>query len=220
MVDVIWVLGAGLAMLAALLPVRLRCRWDCPTVPREAGWYVTGGPWLGLLGVYIQGDLGGWRVGPALAGRSGPGVRFGGTPPTPTATSARSPSSTERDAPPEERPGKSRRGRLARHWVAPLARFARSLPNTVRLRRVRIQGCWGAADPAHTGLACGAVHALRPLLPTCLDLDLAPDFQRPGFRGQVEVCLWFHPGLALLLLGRLMANIAWISLRRRWAARP
>ena len=216
----ILVWGAGLAALAALLPIRLRCRWDCPTVPSEAALYLTGGPWLGLLGLYLRRGPGSWRLGAALAGRPLPGLRLGGASPRPAAMAVQEPAKASRKAWPSGRRTKPERGSLARPLAAPLARFARSVPGTLRLRRLRVHGCWGTADPARTGLFFGAVQAVAPLLPARLDLDLAPDFQRQGFRGQVEVCLWFHLGLALLLLGRLLASIAWVFLRRRWAAHP
>jgi hypothetical protein len=85
---------------------------------------------------------------------------------------------------------------------------------------VCVRGSFGFADPARTGSVFGYLQALRAVVPRRLRLDLRPDFERPGVRGEATLLLHLYLGSLLFVVLRFGLQVGWRWLRGRLAFRP
>ncbi|MBM3277362.1 MAG: hypothetical protein FJY95_04695 [Candidatus Handelsmanbacteria bacterium] len=214
-------LGLGLALF--LLPVLIALRVETPGPGGQLDLRLSWGFWLGGAGVQLRLQGGNWQLRPLLLGLALPFPRLrlaGGEEeiPPPAAPEAPVPPLPEGKAagPPPKRP---ELGRLAREGFRPALRLLRRLAGTLRLRRLRLQGRFGLADPAATGQVFGWLQGARGLLPGRLRLELSPDFVHQGVRGTAHLALHFYLGAALYLLASFGARIAWRWWGLRRAAR-
>ncbi|MCY3734898.1 MAG: hypothetical protein OXG13_00775 [Gemmatimonadaceae bacterium] len=186
--------------------------------------------WAGLLGVRLRRRDPSWELVPTLAGRAvGPGMRLGqpevqaGAAGIPAAEAPAAPDDGGR-GPRIAAAGLRERLRSQSPLARPALRLVRSLPGAFRLRRMRLDGVVGLADPEATGRLFGLVHALAPAAPERVALSLTPDFTHPCLHGRAEVRL--HLRLARLLYmaarfglatGRIRAAArlrSWLAARR------
>ena len=178
--------------------------------------------WAGLLGVRLRRRDPSWELVPTLAGRAvGPGMRLGqpevqaGAAGIPAAEAPAAADVAGGRGPRIAADGLRERLRSQSPLARPALRLARSLPGAFRLRRMRLDGVVGLADPEATGRLFGLVHALAPAAPERVALTLTPDFTHPCLHGRAEVRL--HLRLARLLY--MAARFGLAAGRVRAAAR-
>jgi hypothetical protein len=220
-------LGLGLALL--LLPVLIALRVDHPGPAGSLNLRLNWGFVLGAAGLQLRLQDKVWQLRPLLLGlalpfprlRLGGGGEQGETPqtpppkaePRPIATADPAPSASA--APPSPRAAGRVVRRLAGDSARPAWRLLRRLAGTLRWRWLRLEGCFGLADPAATGQLFGYLQAVRGVLPRRLRLHLSPDFVRQGVRGSAHLAVHFHLGKALYLVVSFAARMAW----RWWGLR-
>ena len=90
-----------------------------------------------------------------------------------------------------------------------------SLPCTFGLKKLRIIGRLGFADPAKTGTVNSYLQAIRSLKNKFISMNIDPDFTRPGAFGQLDFVAHFHLGLLLLFLGRFGLQVGFRFLASR-----
>ena len=210
------VLGAALGSL--LLPTRIAVRVKRPAEhgPEEA--HVDCAVLAGLVGLRLWIRPEGRRLGVFL-------VRWAAA--VPSLPRRGTGAASRRPAEPASCPGHAvgdkpaadggsfldRAARLVELLGRPTRRFLQRCPGAVRLSRLRLSGRFGCTDPAQTGTLHGYLQGLRSVHGGRVQLDLLPDFERVGLRGQVHLVLHFHLGYALGLLLVFGARVA-----RRWLA--
>jgi hypothetical protein len=84
-----------------------------------------------------------------------------------------------------------------------------SLDHVLALKSLRLRGRFGFADPARTGSLYGYLQASRFLQTRKYQLDLVPDFTRPGLYGRLWLAAHLHLGLLLGLLLRFAFRAGW-----------
>ena len=97
----------------------------------------------------------------------------------------------------------------------PSLRLLASLPRTIRLKRLRVQGRLGFADPAQTGRVYGYLQAVAAHKGK-VQINVNPDFVRPGAFGRLDLVAHLHLGLLILLLGRFGSQAAYRLLATRF----
>ena len=104
---------------------------------------------------------------------------------------------------------------LVRLLIRPSLRLLASLPRTIQLKRLRIQGRLGFADPAQTGRVYGYLQAVAARKGK-IQINVSPDFVRTGAFGRLDLVAHLHLGLLLLLLGRFGSQVAYRLLAARF----
>ena len=194
----------GMALALLLLPTRIgvraaRCE-EHDLGEAHVDWAVL----AGLIGLRLRVGpdgrclyalLGGWAARLPLLGRrraAVSGSRRAETatraPPAPPRTRARG-AGTPMD----------RATGLVRLLGPPGLRFVRGCPRTVKLSMLRAHGRFGFEDPAQTGALHGCMQGLRSVCGRRVQLDVLPDFERAGLRGEVHLVVRLHLGYALCL---------------------
>ena len=90
-----------------------------------------------------------------------------------------------------------------------------SLPRTIGLKSLRIKGRLGFADPAQTGSINGYLQIVKSFKNKLININISPDFTRPGAFGQLDIVAHFHLGLLFLLLGRFGLQVGYRYLAAR-----
>ena len=198
----------GLGALCAPISLGLRCRRE--DLPESWEWGARLSFFWGGLGLGLRWGDKGLRIAPVLLGQFLP------HPSLPLRTGKRRPK--KRRKPEQEAAPKARewnlRG-LVRLLFEPSLRLLASLPRTIRLKRLRVQGRLGFADPAQTGRAYGYLQAVAGRKGT-VQINVSPDFVRPGAFGRLDLVAHLHLGLLILLLGRFGWQVAYRLLATRF----
>ena len=124
---------------------------------------------------------------------------------------------TRRKAEQEAAPKTSERNlrALVRLLIKPSLRLLASLPRIIWLKRLRIQGRLGFADPAQTGRIYGYLQAVAARKGK-IQINVSPDFVRTGAFGRLDLVAHLHLGLLILLLGRFGSQAAYRLLAARF----
>ena len=215
--------GLGLAAIAfLLLPVVVAVTGARRHEDGGVDMSAQAAAWAGLLGVRLRRRDPSWELVPTLAGRAvGPGMRLGrreaeaGAADVPAPEAPAAPGGVTGRGPRVVASALRERLRSQSPLARPTLRLVRSLPGAFRLRRMRLDGVVGLADPEATGRLFGFVHALAPAAPERVALVLTPDFTNPCLHGRAEVRL--HLWLARLLY--MAARFGLAAGRVRAAAR-
>ena len=104
---------------------------------------------------------------------------------------------------------------LVRLLLEPGLRLLASLPRIIWLKRLRIQGRLGFADPAQTGRVYGYLRAVAARKGK-VQINVSPDFVRTGAFGRLDLVAHLHLGLLILLLGRFGSQAAYRLLAARF----
>lgn len=89
------------------------------------------------------------------------------------------------------------------------------LRRTLVLKKLQMEGDLGFEDPAKTGFAAACLQGLTIMNSRRIEIDISPDFERPGLRGRVYLDFRLHLGYLLVLalvpaikaaMGRLVAR--------------
>ena len=199
----------GLGALCAPMSLALRCRRE--DLPESWEWGVRLSFFWGGLGLGLRGGAKGLHIAPVLLGRFLP------YPYLPLRTQVKRKPKTRRKAEQEAAPRASERNlrSLVRLLFEPSLRLLASLPRIIRLKRLRVQGRLGFADPAQTGRVYGYLQAVAGRKGT-VQINVSPDFVRPGAFGRLDLVAHLHLGLLILLLGRLGSQVAYRLLATRF----
>ena len=100
--------------------------------------------------------------------------------------------------------------------IKPSLRLLASLPRIIWLKRLRIQGRLGLADPAQTGRIYGYLQAVAAAHQGKIQINVSPDFVRAGAFGRLDLVAHLHLGLLILLLGRFGSQAAYRLLAARF----
>ena len=100
--------------------------------------------------------------------------------------------------------------------IKPSLGLLASLPRIIRLKRLRIQGRLGFADPAQTGRIYGYLQAVAAAHQGKMQINVSPDFVRAGAFGRLDLVAHLHLGLLILLLGRFGSQAAYRLLAARF----
>ncbi len=178
----------------------LRCRREVR--PDFWEWGVRLSFFWGGLGLGLRWGPKGPRIAPVLLGQWLPYL--------PLRTPAKHRLRARRRAKRAAEPKASERNlrRLVRLLLEPSLRLLASLPRTVRLKKLRIQGRLGFADPAQTGRVYGYVQAVAAHKGK-VQINVSPDFVRAGAFGRLDLVAHLHLGLLILLLGRFGSQVAY-----------
>ena len=206
-------LGAGVLCLPIALSLHYR-RDDLPT-----NWHllVQLAFFRGGLGIGFQLAPEGRTLMPVLLGRALPfPVLTLGTEPT---TKKKKPKRAKKATPKADKLAAEKKKSapldLIRLVLRPALSLLASLPRTFGLKKLRITGRLGFADPAKTGIVNGYLQAVKTLKNKFLSININPDFTRPGAFGQVDLVAHFHLGLLLLFLGRFGLQVVFRFLASR-----
>ena len=204
-------LGAlGLGALCAPMALALRCRRE--DLPESWEWGVRLSFFWGGLGLGLRWGPKGLRIAPVLLGRFLP------YPSLPLRTRAKRRPKTRRKAEQEAAP-KARAWNLralVRLLIKPSLGLLASLPRIIWLKRLRIQGRLGLADPAQTGRIYGYLQAVAAAHQGKMQINVSPDFVRAGAFGRLDLVAHLHLGLLILLLGRFGSQAAYRLLAVRF----
>lgn len=204
-------LGAlGLGALCAPMALALRCRRE--DLPESWEWGVRLSFFWGGLGLGLRWGPKGLRIAPVLLGRFLP------YPSLPLRTRAKRRPKTRRKAEQEAAP-KARAWNLralVRLLIKPSLGLLASLPRIIWLKRLRIQGRLGFADPAQTGRIYGYLQAVAAAHQGKMQINVSPDFVRAGAFGRLDLVAHLHLGLLILLLGRFGSQTAYRLLAARF----
>lgn len=204
-------LGAlGLGALCAPMALALRCRRE--NLPESWEWGVRLSFFWGGLGLGLRWGPKGLRIAPVLLGRFLP------YPSLPLRTRAKRRPKTRRKAEQEAAP-KARAWNLralVRLLIKPSLGLLASLPRIIWLKRLRIQGRLGFADPAQTGRIYGYLQAVAAAHQGKMQINVSPDFVRTGAFGRLDLVAHLHLGLLILLLGRFGSQAAYRLLAARF----
>ena len=97
---------------------------------------------------------------------------------------------------------------LCRLLLKPGLKLVRSLPQTIRLKRLQISGSLGFDDPAQTGTIGAYLQAVKYIKNNKIKIDIQPDFTHPGASGQLDLVAHFHLGRLFLLIGHFGLRVA------------
>ena len=218
-------LASGLGLAATtflLLPVVVAVTGERRREEGDFDMNAQAAAWAGLLGVRLRRRDPSWELVPTIAGRAvGPEMRLGrrraeaGASDVPADEAPAAPGGATERGPRIVLSGLRERLRSQSPLARPTLRLVRSLPGAFRLRRIRLAGVVGLADPEATGRLFALVHALAPAAPERVALILTPDFTKPCLHGRAEVRL--HLRLARLLY--MAARFGLAAGRVRAAAR-
>ena len=204
-------LGAlGLGALCAPMALALRCRRE--ELPESWEWGVRLSFFWGGLGLGVRWGPKGLRIAPVLLGRFLP------YPSLPLRTQVKRRQRTRRKAGEEAAP-KARAWNLrslVRLLIKPSLGLLTSLPRIIWLKRLRIQGRLGFADPAQTGRIYGYLQAVAAAHQGKMQINVSPDFVRAGAFGRLDLVAHLHLGLLILLLGRFGSQAAYRLLAARF----
>ena len=192
-------LGAlTLGALCAPMTLALRCRRE--GFPAAWEWGVRLSFFWGGVGLGLRGGAQGLCIAPVLLGQFLPYPRL------PLRTEVKH----RRKAAPGAAPKVSERPRrpVGRLLSKPGLRLLASLPRTIELKRLRVEGRLGFADPAQTGRVYGYLQAVAAHKGK-VSINVSPDFVRPGAFGRVDLVAHLHLGLFMVLLGRFGSQVAY-----------
>ncbi len=191
----------GLGALCAPMALALRCRRE--DLPESWEWGVRLSFFWGGLGLGLRWGPKGLRIAPVLLGRLLP------YPYLPLRTQVKRRQRAQRRAKKEAAPKASERNlrALARLLIKPSLELLASLPRIMRLKRLRVQGRLGFADPAQTGRIYGYLQAVAAHKGKA-QINVSPDFVRAGAFGRLDLIAHLHLGLFLLLLGCFGSQVA------------
>ena len=204
-------LGAlGLGALCAPMALALRCRRE--DLPESWEWGIRLSFFWGGLGLGLRWGPKGLRIAPVLLGRFLP------YPSLPLRTRVKRRPKTRRKAEQEAAPKARERNlrALVRLLIKPSLGLLASLPRIIRLKRLRVQGRLGFADPAQTGRIYGYLQAVAAAHQGKIQINVSPDFVRAGAFGRLDLVAHLHLGLLILLLGRFGSQAAYRLLAARF----
>lgn len=204
-------LGAlGLGALCAPMALALRCQRE--DLPESWEWGVRLSFFWGGLGLGLRWGPKGLRIAPVLLGRFLP------YPYLPLRTQVERRPKTRRKAEQEAAPKARERNlrALVRLLIKPSLGLLASLPRIIRLKRLRVQGRLGFADPAQTGRIYGYLQAVAAAHQGKMQINVSPDFVRAGAFGRLDLVAHLHLGLLILLLGRFGSQAAYRLLAARF----
>ena len=199
----------GLGALCAPMALALRCRRE--ELPESWEWGVRLSFFWGGLGLGLRWRSKGLCIAPVLLGQFLP------YPYLPLRTQVKRRQRARRQAKKEAAPKASERNlrSLVRLLIKPSRRLLASLPRTMQLKRLRIQGRLGFADPAQTGRIYGYLQAVAADKGK-IQINVSPDFVRAGAFGRLDLVAHLHLGLLILLLGRFGSQVAYRALAARF----
>ena len=199
----------GLGALCAPMALALRCRRE--GLPESWEWGVRLSFFLGGLGLGLRWRSKGLCIAPVLLGQFLP------YPYLPLRTQVKRRQRARRQAKKEAAPKASERNlrSLVRLLIKPSRRLLASLPRTMQLKRLRIQGRLGFADPAQTGRIYGYLQAVAADKGK-IQINVSPDFVRAGAFGRLDLVAHLNLGLLILLLGRFGSQVAYRVLAARF----
>jgi len=213
-----------------LLPVVLHLRVERADPAGPLGVELGCALFAGLAGLQVESRQTRWHYHPWLLGRrvtlwgagrrARPGRAQPVASPAPPPTGAAPGQAPGATSGPGPEPVLQRLSGMAHLAGRPAWRLARGVAGAFRLRRVCVRGSFGFADPARTGSVFGYLQALRAVVPRRLRLDLRPDFERPGVRGEATLLLHLYLGYLLFVVLRYGLQVGWRWLRGRLAFRP
>lgn len=200
----------GLSALCTPMTLALRCQRE--DLPEAWEWGVRLSFFWGGLGLGLRSAPKGLGVAPVLLGQFLPYCSLPLRIPVKRRQSAR------RRAKQEAAPKASERNlrSLVRLLLRPSLRLLASLPRTIRLKKLRIQGRLGFADPAQTGRLYGYLQAVAAHRGK-VQINVRPDFVRPGAFGRLDLVAHLHLGLFILLLGRFGSQVAYRLMAARFS---
>ena len=189
----------------------LRCRRE--GLPDFWEWGARLSFFWGGLGLGLRWGPKGLRIAPVLLGRFLP------YPSLPLRTQAKRRQRARRRAKREAAPKASERNlrALGHLLLKPSLRLLASLPRIIRLKKLRVQGRLGFADPAQTGRIYGYLQAVAAHKGK-VQINVSPDFVRAGAFGRLDLVAHLHLGLLILLLGRFGLQVAYRLLARNSVA--
>ena len=198
-----------LGALCAPMTLALRCRRE--DLPESWEWGVQLSFFWGGLGLGLRWAPKGLRITPVLLGRFLP------YPSLPLRTRAKRRPKTRRKAEQEAAPKTSERNlrALMRLLIQPGLRLLASLPRIIWLKRLRIEGRLGLADPAQTGRIYGYLQAVTAHRGK-VQVNVSPDFVRAGAFGRLDWVAHLHLGLFIFLLGCFGSQVAYRLLAVRF----
>ena len=199
----------GLGALCAPMALALRCRRE--ELPESWEWGVRLSFFWGGLGLGLRWRSKGLCIAPVLLGQFLP------YPYLPLRTQVKRRQRARRQAKKEAAPKASERNlrSLVRLLIKPSRRLLASLPRTMQLKRLRIQGRLGFADPAQTGRIYGYLQAVAADKGK-IQINVSPDFVRAGAFGRLDLVAHLNLGLLILLLGRFGSQVAYRVLAARF----
>ena len=199
----------GLGALCAPMALALRCRRE--GLPESWEWGVRLSFFWGGLGLGLRWRSKGLCIAPVLLGQFLP------YPSLPLRTQVKRRQRARRQAKKEAAPKASERNlrSLVRLLIKPSRRLLASLPRTMQLKRLRIQGRLGFADPAQTGRIYGYLQAVAADKGK-IQINVSPDFVRAGAFGRLDLVAHLNLGLLILLLGRFGSQVAYRVLAARF----
>ena len=199
----------GLGALCAPMTLALRCRRE--GLPDFWEWGARLSFFWGGLGLGLRWGPKGLRIAPVLLGQFLP------YPYLPLRTRVKRRPKTRRQAEREAAPKASERNlrALVRLLFEPCLRLLASLPRIIRLKRLRIEGRLGFADPAQTGRVYGYLQAVAAREGK-VQINVSPDFVRAGAFGRLDLVAHLHLGLLILLVGRFGSQVAYRLLAARF----
>ena len=199
----------GLGALCAPMALALRCRRE--GLPESWEWGVRLSFFWGGLGLGLRWRSKGLCIAPVLLGQ------FLSYPLLPLRTQVKRRQRARRQAKKEAAPKASERNLrvLVRLLIKPSRRLLASLPRTIRLKRLRIRGRLGFADPAQTGRIYGYLQAVAADKGK-IQINVSPDFVRAGAFGRLDLVAHLHLGLLILHLGRFGSQVAYRLLAARF----
>ena len=199
----------GLGALCAPMALALRCRRE--GLPESWEWGVRLSFFWGGLGLGLRWRSKGLCIAPVLLGQFLP------YPYLPLRTQVKRRQRARRQAKKEAAPKASERNlrSLVRLLLKPSRRLLASLPRTMQLKRLRIQGRLGFADPAQTGRIYGYLQAVAADKGK-IQINVSPDFVRAGAFGRLDLVAHLNLGLLILLLGRFGSQVAYRVLAARF----
>ena len=199
----------GLGALCAPMALALRCRRE--ELPESWEWGVRLSFFWGGLGLGLRWRSKGLCIAPVLLGQFLP------YPYLPLRTQVKRRQRARRQAKKEAAPKASERNlrSLVRLLLKPSRRLLASLPRTMQLKRLRIQGRLGFADPAQTGRIYGYLQAVAADKGK-IQINVSPDFVRAGAFGRLDLVAHLNLGLLILLLGRFGSQVAYRVLAARF----
>ena len=191
------------------MALALRCRRE--GLPESWEWGVRLSFFWGGLGLGLRWRPKGLCIAPVLLGQFLP------YPYLPLRPQAKRRQRARRRAKREAAPKASERNlrALVRLLVKPSLGLLASLPRIIRLKRLRVQGRLGFADPAQTGRVYGYLQAVAARKGK-VQINVSPDFVRAGAFGRLDLVAHLHLGLLILLLGRFGSQAAYRLLAARF----
>ena len=190
-------LGAlGLGALCAPMALALRCRRE--DLPESWEWGVRLSFFWGGLGLGLQWNPKSLRIAPVLLGRFLP------YPYLPLRTRIRRRQKAQQRVKKEAAPKARERnlGAFVRLLIKPSLRLLASLPRIIWLKRLRVQGRLGLADPAQTGRVYGYLQAVAAQKGK-VQINVSPDLCARGSLWPLGFGHSFALGLVNFALGAL-----------------